>query len=86
MPAKDVVLPGVPTPNRKVGSIPVVDLKVAQLTLTIFTTRPTTGLIKGDLLLLMHTSTPKIGVCTSTAAQTIKLIRLKTKTFGRLTA
>jgi hypothetical protein len=51
-----------------------------------FTTRPTTGLTKNELLLLYHGSTPKLGVCSSTAAQTIKLIRLRTKTFGRLTA
>ena len=50
------------------------------------TTRPTTGLDKGDLLLLFHGSVPKIGVCSSSAANTIKLIRLRTKTFGRLTA
>jgi len=50
------------------------------------TTRPTTGLTKGEMLLLFHGSTPKIGVCISTAGQQIKLIRLKTKTFGRLTA
>ena len=52
----------------------------------LFTTRPTTGLVKGEMILLIHTSTPKIGICTSTAAQTIKLIRARTKTFGRLTA
>lgn len=57
-----------------------------RLEMTVFTTRPTTGLVKGELMLLFHGSTPKIGVCTSTAGQTIKLIRLKTKTFGRLTA
>jgi len=52
----------------------------------IRTTRPTTGLTKGEMFLLFHGSTPKIGVCTSTAGQQIKLIRLRTKTFGRLTA
>jgi hypothetical protein len=36
--------------------------------------------------LLFHGSTPKLGICSSTAAQTIKLIRARTKTFGRLTA
>lgn len=50
------------------------------------TTRPTTGLVKGEMLILFHGSTPKIGICSSTAAQTIKLIRAKTKSFGRLTA
>lgn len=52
----------------------------------LYTTRPTTGLVKGELMLLFHGSTPKLGICSSTAAQTIKLIRFKTKTFGRLTA
>lgn len=52
----------------------------------IFTTRPTTGLTKGELLLLFHGSTPKLGVCISTVGQAIKMVRLKTKTFGRLTA
>ena len=56
------------------------------LALRVRTTRPTTGLVKGEVMLLFHNSTPKIGICTSTAAQTIKLIRAKTKTFGRLTA
>lgn len=52
----------------------------------VFTTRPTTGLTKGEMMTLFHNSTPKIGICISTAGQQIKLIRLKTKTFGRLTA
>jgi hypothetical protein len=56
------------------------------LALKVRTTRPTTGLVKGEILLLFHGSTPKLGICSSTAAQTIKLIRAKTKTFGRLTA
>jgi len=54
--------------------------------LKVLTTRPTTGLTKGELMLLFHGSLPKLGVCTSTAANTIKLIRLKTKTLGRVTA
>jgi hypothetical protein len=52
----------------------------------VITTRPTTALVKGELMVLFHGSTPKIGICSSTAAQTIKLVRLRTKTFGRLTA
>ena len=56
------------------------------ISLKYYTTKPTTGLTKGDLMLLFHGSTPKLGVCTSTGAQTIKLIRLRTKTIGRLTA
>lgn len=54
--------------------------------LTVYTTKPTTGLAKGELILLFHGSTPKLGVCTSEAGKQIKLIRLKTKTVGRLTA
>jgi hypothetical protein len=56
------------------------------LKLKVRTTRPTTGLTKGEVILLFHGSTPKLGICSSTGAQTIKLIRAKTKTFGRLTA
>jgi hypothetical protein len=50
------------------------------------TTRPTTGLTKGEMMVIFHGSTPKIAICTSTAGQTLKLIRARTKTFGRLTA
>lgn len=50
------------------------------------TTKPTTGLTKGELLLIFHNSGPKLGVCSSTAAQTIKFMRFRTKTLGRLTA
>ncbi len=56
------------------------------LIMTPYTTRPTTGLTKGELILLFHGSTPKLAVCTSESGQTLKMIRLKTKTFGRLTA
>lgn len=50
------------------------------------TTRPTTGLTKGEMFIAFHGSSPKICICTSTAAQTVKQVRAKTKTFGRLTA
>ena len=50
-----------------------------------YTTAPTTGLVKGDLMVLFNTSNPRIGVCSSTAAQAIKYIRLKTKTLTRNT-
>lgn len=53
---------------------------------TIRTTRPTTGLVKGDMFIAFHGSSPKICICTSTAGQTVKQVRAKTKTFGRLTA
>lgn len=52
----------------------------------VLTTKPTTGLTKGELLLIFHGSTPKLAVCSSTAGNTLKMIRLKTKTLGRLTA
>lgn len=51
-----------------------------------YTTRPTTGLTKGELMVIAHGSKPYLGICTSTAGQQIKLVRLKTKTFGRSTA
>lgn len=50
------------------------------------TTRPTTGLTKGEMFIAFHGSSPKICICTSTAGQTVKQVRAKTKTFGRLTA
>jgi hypothetical protein len=50
------------------------------------TTRPTTGLVKGEMFIAFHGSSPKICICTSTAAQTVKQVRARTKTFGRLTA
>lgn len=56
------------------------------LLLTPYTTKPTTGLTKGELILLFHGSTPKLAVCTSESGQTLKMIRLRTKTIGRLTA
>lgn len=50
------------------------------------TTKPTTGLTKGELILLFHGSRPVIAVCTSTAGNTIKYVTRKvTKTLGRLT-
>lgn len=66
----------------------------AQMTITknagigwkVRTTRPTTGLVKGEMFIAFHGSTPKICICTSTAAQTVKQVRARTKTFGRLTA
>ena len=60
--------------------------KNAGMLLKVRTTKPTTGLTKGELLLIFHGSTPKLAVCTSTAADTLKMIRLRTKTLGRLTA
>ena len=49
-----------------------------------FTTPVATGMTKGDLFLMFSTSKPVMGVCTSTAAQTIKYISpFDTKTINR---
>ena len=50
------------------------------------TTRPTTGLTKGEMFIAFHGSSPKICICTSTAGQTVKQVRAASKTFGRMTA
>jgi hypothetical protein len=51
----------------------------------IRTTKPTTGLTKGELFVLFHGEVPKIAVCISTAGKQLKLVSLKTQTMGRLT-
>lgn len=56
------------------------------LLLRVRTTKPATGLTKGELLLLFHNSTPRLAVCTSTAADRLKMVRLRSQTLGRLTA
>lgn len=60
--------------------------RAGHVNLRQYTTKPTTQLIKGDMFLLFHGSRPIIGVCASTAGQQVRLIRLRTKTNGRLTA
>ena len=85
-----IVQPATPTGNSFVvknssGTQKFAVHNSGRLQLLLLTTRPTTGLTKGELMLLMHTSTPKLGVVFNTS-NGIKLIRLKTKTFGRLTA
>jgi hypothetical protein len=60
--------------------------KNAGISWKVRTTRPTTGLVKGEMFVAFHGSSPKICICTSTAGQTVKQVRAKTKTFGRLTA
>jgi hypothetical protein len=50
------------------------------------TTAPTTALEKGDLFVGWAGSVPRIGICTSAAAQTIKYIRTRSKTWGSATA
>lgn len=56
-----------------------------KLQLQVLTTKPTTGLTKGEIFLMFHGSAAKIGVCTSTAAQRIKVVSVKNRTLGRLT-
>jgi len=73
-------------PWRNIGDVQIRDLAVYKVQMERFTTAPTTGLTKGDLVMLFHGSTPKLGICTSTAAQTLKFRSFRTKTFGRLTA
>jgi hypothetical protein len=53
--------------------------------LNYYTTKPTTGLTKGELLLLFHGSRPILGMCSSSGAGTIKMVTLKNTTVGRLT-
>lgn len=50
------------------------------------TTAPTTGLTKGDVFLSFVSSTPQIGIVSSSAANTIEYITADTKTAGRTTA
>lgn len=59
--------------------------KNAGLAFRARTTRPTTGLVKGEMMVIFHGSKPYVGICSSTAGQQIKLVRAKTKTFGRST-
>lgn len=46
----------------------------------------TTGLIKGDLFVGFSGSAPRIGICSSTAAQTVKYIRLRSASFASASA
>jgi hypothetical protein len=59
--------------------------KNAGIAWRVRTTRPTTGLLKGEMFVVFHNSLPKIAVCSSTAAQTVKMINVRMKTFGRRT-
>jgi hypothetical protein len=49
------------------------------------TTKPSTGLTKGELMIIWHGSIPRIAICTSTGGDILKYRALKTKTLGRLT-
>ena len=53
---------------------------------TTITTAPTTGLLKGDWFIGFNGSVPRLGVCSSTAAQTIKYIRTRSKSFASASA
>lgn len=57
-----------------------------KLLLSMFTTKPTTGMVKGELMLLFHNDNPKLGVCWSLATQAVIMVPLSTATLGRLTA
>lgn len=48
----------------------------------IYTTAPTTGLVKGELMVVWSGDFPSLGVCISTAAQTIRYA----PAFGNVTA
>lgn len=51
----------------------------------IKTTLPTTGLTKGELVMLFHGDRPILGVCISTAGKGVKMLTFKNGTLGRLT-
>jgi hypothetical protein len=46
---------------------------------------PTTGLTKGDFFIGFLGSVPRLGVCWSTAAQSVKYIRTRSKSFASTT-
>jgi len=46
-----------------------------------YTTAPTSA-VKGDITILFSTSAPRIAICTSTAAKTIKYLRFRTKSIA----
>ena len=50
------------------------------------TTAPTTGLTKGDIFLALGHTHPQLGVCISTAANTLWYITADTTAFGATTA
>lgn len=51
----------------------------------IKTTLPTTGVTKGELIMMFHGDRPILGVCISTAGKGIKMLTFKNGTIGRLT-
>lgn len=50
------------------------------------TSAPGSGLTKGDFFIAMSSSTPQIGICFSTAGNSLRYITADTKTIGRTTA
>ncbi len=55
------------------------------LNMGLVTSAPTTGLTKGDLFIAFTVSTPKIGICYSTAANSIRYMATRSKSFASLT-
>ena len=51
-----------------------------------YTAAPTTELVKGDLFVGFQGSVPRIGVVWSTAAQSVKYIRTRSKSFASASA
>ena len=52
----------------------------------VITTAPTTGLVKGEMLVVWSGDFPSLGMCISTAAQTVKYITaFNNTTAGRIT-
>ena len=53
--------------------------------LTVVTTVPTTGLTKGELLMIFHGDRPVLGCVISDATQSVVMLTFKNTTLGRLT-
>ena len=66
------------------GTVMTKITKAGHLNLKSYTTKATTGLVKGDLFLLWHNTVPRLAIAID--GTTTKYIRFKTKTIGRLTA
>ena len=67
------------------GGLAIISSKYLRFS-TPVTTPPVTGLTEGDLFVGMGSSTPQIGICYSTAANSLRYITADTKTWGRTTA
>ena len=51
-----------------------------------YTAAPTTGMTKGDFFIGFQGSVPRIGICWSTASDSIKYIRTRSKSFASASA